>query len=46
MGQYIVTPNTRDNFDKNILKKHWYMYMRKKYHAVGSYPNIYDKLCK
>ena len=46
MGQYIVTPNTRDDFDKNILKKHWYMYMRKKYHAVGSYPDIYDKLCK
>ena len=44
MGQYAVTTLTRPEFEKRVLKKEWYLYLRNKYHATDSFPDIYDKL--
>lgn len=43
MGQYAITTFSRDEFEKNVLKKKWYYYLHQKY-GQGKYPNIYDKL--
>ena len=44
MGQYAVTTLSREQFEDMVLKKEWYSYVRKKYHAEGRFPDIYDKL--
>ena len=44
MGQYAVTTLSREKFENKILKKEWYQYLRNKYHADKSFPDIYDKL--
>ena len=44
MGQYAVTTLTREYFENKVLRKEWYLYLRNKYHATDSFPDIYDKL--
>ena len=44
MGQYAVTTLNREQFETTVLKKEWYTYLRKKYHAEDRFPDVYDKL--
>jgi hypothetical protein len=44
MGQYAITTLSREDFEKTVLKKKWYNYLRKKYFSDKKYPDIYDKL--
>ena len=44
MGQYAIKTLSREDFEKTVLKKKWYHYLRKKYFSDKKYPDIYDKL--
>ena len=44
MGQYAVTTLSREQFENKVIKNKWYKYLRNKYNATKSFPDIYDKL--